>query len=919
MKKIFLLLVILLGFHSAWAHDVVVNGVYYNLNKEDSTATVTYRGSSHFATDDYIGEVVIPETIKCDGVTYIVNSIGNYAFYNCTQLTQITCNGVRLGQIVKFSWKIKSIGDYAFYGCEALQSIRSIGPLTSIGEGAFYRCKALSGFYIPNTLKSIGKNAFYECTNIKSVDIDSPSALYYIKFSNKYSNPLYYGHHLYYEQRIKYPEGGPQPNNPQYETVEVKSIDVPEGVSSIGNYTFAGCHGLVSAIIPSSITSIGDGAFENCDSLTDIIIPDSVHIIGEAAFADCSRLSSITIPHSVTRLGNQCFYGCRGLTSITLSNSLSNLSDECFSGCTSLRSIAIPDSVTSLGNRCFYGCTSLPSITLPTSVKDLGYSCFEGCTGLTSITIPSSVTGMGPACFKDCTGLTSITLPNSAMDLGYECFYGCTGLTSLIIPNSKFNFGNDCFEGASYKVYSYPMNYSTLKSLYEERVGLYGAPLYELSYKGGTQTKLFFQTKPQSIPYTSADDGVDFRAVESKVYIGGRDTVSLPIPSDGSLEITGLVPHTNYYVDGYVKYSDGNEMYIGYKVISTLGVNPVIETKAYSPTIVRYTARYTPGEAHVSKVIVNGETIDPSLITCDGNKYMFSVYKAGLYPKTYYKGRITVETLEGSSETVESSVTTPELELTTLQPKCVSSSCAIVAAATNIAEEEPNVGFQWKKYDAPESLKPNEAYAAIYDGQLEGYLKNLQSAFYYNVRAFYKTNDGTYYYGDWVTFDPSDFSYFEPTVHTYPATQTTDCTASVRGYVLAGTDNITEQGFEYWETNGASFAQKLVKNALLVPSAEDINVVLSTGQVMQVVLDGLKPQTTYTYRAFVRTTGGTTYGEEQTFTTEMPTGIDYMESEKAAPTIVGYYDLSGRQLAGKQRGLVIVRYSDGTSRKVMVK
>ena len=56
-----------------------------------------------------------------------------------------------------------------------------------------------------------------------------------------------------------------------------------------------------------------------------------------------------------------------------------------------------------------------------------------------------------------------------------------------------------------------------------------------------------------------------------------------------------------------------------------------------------------------------------------------------------------------------------------------------------------------------------------------------------------------------------------------------------------------------------------------------------TGQVMQAVLDGLKPQTTYTYRAFVRTTGGTTYGEEQTFTTEMPTGIDYMETEKAAP------------------------------------
>ena len=421
------------------------------------------------------------------------------------------------------------------------------------------------------------------------------------------------------------------------------------------------------------------------------------------------------------------------------------------------------------------------------------------------------------------------------------------------------------------------------------------------------------------VEYIPEENGENLYAVEKMVYIWPKkDTISLPISSEGYFVMEELVPNTSYWVYGYVKYSDGNVACIDNK-ISTQGVNPTISVVASSPTIVKYTGRFAPGAAHVSEVIVNGDTIDSSQISCVKDRYVFTVFETGLLPEEKHTGTITVNTEEGSSETIETTFTTPALELTTLQPKCVSSSCAIVAAITNIAEEEVNVGFQWKKYDAPESLKPNEAYAAIYNGQLEGYLKNLQSTSYYNVRAFYKTNDGTYYYGDWVTFDPSDFSYFEPTVHTYPATQTTDCTVSVRGYVLAGTDNITEQGFEYWETNGASFAQKLVKNALLVPSAEDINVVLSTGQVMQVVLDGLKPQTTYTYRAFVRTTGGTTYGEEQTFTTEMPTGIDYTETEKAAPTIVGYYDLIGRQLAGKQRGLVIVRYSDGTSRKVMVK
>ena len=50
-----------------------------------------------------------------------------------------------------------------------------------------------------------------------------------------------------------------------------------------------------------------------------------------------------------------------------------------------------------------------------------------------------------------------------------------------------------------------------------------------------------------------------------------------------------------------------------------------------------------------------------------------------------------------------------------------------------------------------------------------------------------------------------------------------------------------------------------------------------------------------------------------------PTGIEEVETDKTAPTIVGYYDLNGKLINGKQRGAVIVRYSDGTTRKVLLK
>ena len=51
----------------------------------------------------------------------------------------------------------------------------------------------------------------------------------------------------------------------------------------------------------------------------------------------------------------------------------------------------------------------------------------------------------------------------------------------------------------------------------------------------------------------------------------------------------------------------------------------------------------------------------------------------------------------------------------------------------------------------------------------------------------------------------------------------------------------------------------------------------------------------------------------------MPTGIEELEVDKAAPAIVGYYDLNGKPINGKQRGAAILRYSDGTTRKVLVK
>ena len=96
----------------------------------------------------------------------------------------------------------------------------------------------------------------------------------------------------------------------------LRTIIIPESVTSIDYYVFLGCSLLRSITIPEGVTSIGTSAFCNCSSLPSITIPSSVTIIGGNAFAGCSGLRSITISEGITSIGSYAFYECSNLTSI---------------------------------------------------------------------------------------------------------------------------------------------------------------------------------------------------------------------------------------------------------------------------------------------------------------------------------------------------------------------------------------------------------------------------------------------------------------------------------------------------------------------------------------------------------------------------------------------------------------------------
>lgn len=358
---------------------------------------------------------------------------------------------------------VKQIDSYAFEKNTTLTSVSIPETVTELEYYAFKGCTSLTAVTIPSGLTSagsLGSGAFSGCSALTTVQFGSglasiPGAL--------------------------------------FEGTGLKTVTLPESVTSIGSWAFANCAKLEQVSFPAGLTSIDLGAFENCTALTAVTLPKRLTELGSAVFENCSALKSVWIPKSLTNNGlGDGFKGCTALTDITFETGITKIADHQFDG-SPIKSITIPGTVTTVGMSAFSDCANLTAIDLPTSVTEIDGYAFEKCTGLTAVTLPKHLRRLGVSAFSGCTALKSVfiplslqtasnpfrnctaltdvtfedgrtelpdtllegsgvrqlTVPQTVTKIGYSAFAGCTQLTAITLPAGLRELGNEAFEGCT--------------------------------------------------------------------------------------------------------------------------------------------------------------------------------------------------------------------------------------------------------------------------------------------------------------------------------------------------------------------------------------------------------------------------------------------------------------------------------------
>ena len=415
-----------------------------------------------------------------------IRVVGASAFAYCESLWKIATEG------------LVEIGNYAFYSCPKLQQLSFNEGLKRIGIGAFYNCinvinnalnpKAL----LPNSVQSIGTYAFkgtglwtdgYDKSGVvyagnwvvgynpdvigTSVVLDEGTrgiadyaffAAPITQISGMASSSLrYIGKGAFmYCQKLGTVDLGPKITRVEdytfYSCTDLFQVSLSQSLTYIGNYAFSGCERLYNVdrdndLRKGQLSYIGKNAFSGCTNLASFYFGRYVNYIGERAFFKCENLKEVILPEKVTEIQNYTFYRCSALETVVLGENVETIGEYAFSGCNALRTLDLSGKIATVSDYAFYKCQGLQILNVGDSVKTIGEFAFYGAKELGNLTVSSSVERIDSYAFAACGTLSSVLL-SERTKLEANAFFGCQALTIYTDATQLPEKWNDYFNSS---------------------------------------------------------------------------------------------------------------------------------------------------------------------------------------------------------------------------------------------------------------------------------------------------------------------------------------------------------------------------------------------------------------------------------------------------------------------------------------
>lgn len=372
-----------------------------------------------------IVKIVLPENLQ---------SIGNYAFYNCSKMT----GAVTVPKTVNY------IGTKAFDGTKIESFTLADGiQLTKFEESSLP--PTITALRIPASIISLNYTDFTNLKSLKSLSFEDDALITEIPSLCFANLPL-------------------------------ETVTLPKSLQKIGGKVEA--DSWTTSV--RGVSMVG-GAFERCTKLQSITIPKNVEVIEPSAFhnsglrsvifeegSKIETLSGWTISGSygANRIGA---FSSTNIETLSVPSNVIEIQDAAFANCSSLRSIdfSAAKSLKTIGGcyddptmngvtrGAFISCTGLQSLTIPASVEVIQAGAFDGCTGLVSIAFEanshlSKISGAYHrynstsynnviGAFSNCKNITKITIPASVEVIEAGAFLNCSSLTTI-----DFESGSKC-------------------------------------------------------------------------------------------------------------------------------------------------------------------------------------------------------------------------------------------------------------------------------------------------------------------------------------------------------------------------------------------------------------------------------------------------------------------------------------------